>query len=130
MDEARKRIEFLESTGEDYAQEIDTLRRQVSLMKEATAAKLGSGKEVYEEILAGSMTDFDTTKEQAFVDYFAFTYPLDFARMCKPYNSPTLRHTTYLVLQHMGLDDQQIQALLRVSSSTIRSYRHRLKNNA
>ena len=129
MDEARKRIEFLESTGEDYAQEIDTLRRQVSLMKEATAAKLGSGKEVYEKILAGSMTDFDTTKEQAFVDYFAFTNPLDFARMCKPYNSPTLRHTIYLVLQHMGLDDQQIQALLRVSGSTIRSYRHRLKNN-
>ena len=76
------------------------------------------------------MTDFDTTKEQAFVDYFAFTNPLDFVRMCKPYNSPTLRHTTYLVLQHIGLDDQQIQALLRVSGSTIRSYRHRLKNNA
>lgn len=129
MNEARKRIEFLESTGEDYAQEIDTLRRQVSLMKEATAAKLGSGKEVYEKILAGSMTDFDTTKEQAFVDYFAFTNPLDFARMCAPYKTPTLRQTTYLVLQHIGLDDQQIQMLLGVSGSTIRSYRHRLKKN-
>ena len=130
MNEARRRIEFLESTGEDYAQEIDSLRRQVALMKEATATKLGFGKDVYEKIMAGSMTEFNTSKEQFFVDYFAFTNPLDFALLCKPYKSPTLRHTTYLILQHIGLNDQQIQAMLGVSSSTIRSYRHRLKKNA
>jgi DNA-binding NarL/FixJ family response regulator len=39
----------------------------------------------------------------------------------------TLRLTTYLVLQQMGLDDKQICELLNITDSTVRNYRHRLR---
>lgn len=127
MDEARKRMEFLQSTGEDYAHEIDILRQQIEHLKMVTSAKLGNGKTVYERIVDGTTTHLSTDDEQAFVDYFAFTKPLEFAQLCKPYGSLTMRHTTYLVMKYIGLDDSQIQSMLGISGSTIRSYRHRLK---
>lgn len=36
--------------------------------------------------------------------------------------------TTYLVMQQMGLDDKRICELLNITDSTVRNYRHRLRN--
>lgn len=123
-----QKIKLLESQGQEFEHEVETLREQVEKMKQSTIQNLGKGKTVYDAVKdKGRLVDFSKDKEQAFVDYYAFTFSEQYHAMIAPYKSPTLRHTTYLVMRQMGLDDKTIRNLLNVSDSTIRNYRYRLQ---
>lgn len=123
-----QKIKLLESQGQEFEQERETLREQVEKMRKATIQTLGKGKNVFDSITNKErLHDFSKDKEQAFVDYYAFTFSEQYHTLISPYKSPTLRHTTYLVMRQMGLDDKTIRNLLNVSDSTIRNYRYRLQ---
>lgn len=123
-----RRIEELQLQGKESEQEVITLQSQIDSMTAATAQKLGRGKDVYETIKKGErVKDFSKNKEHNFVDFYAYTYSKKFHDMVHIYPSLTLRLTTYLILRQMKLTDRDIQNILNVSDSTIRSYRYRLK---
>ena len=122
-----QRIDFLASMGTEFEAEVKSLQAQMAKLKEATAERLGSGKEIYEKVVGGNcLHHFTKEDEQDFIDYYAFTYNKEFHEMIKPYQSLTLRHTTYLILEQMHFSDKQIGEILNVSDSTVRNYRHRL----
>lgn len=123
----KQRIDFLTSMGAEFEEETKSLQEQMMMLKQATAMRLGSGKVVYEAVANGDKPhEFSKEKEQDFIDYYAFTYNMEFHEMIKPYQSLTLRHTTYLILEQMHFSDKQIGEILNVSDSTVRNYRHRL----
>lgn len=123
----KQRIDFLASMGAEFEEETKSLQEQMVKLKQATAMRLGSGKVVYEAVANGDKPhEFSKEKEQDFIDYYAFTYNKEFHEMIKPYQSLTLRHTTYLILEQMHFSDKQIGEILNVSDSTVRNYRHRL----
>ena len=125
--ELNQKIELLQSTGHGFETEISELKRQIEQLKDASAEKLGRGKEVYNQIEQGQrLSNFTVAKEQDFIDFYAFTYNARYLALTSPYRSLTLRQTTYLILCEMGKGDKEIQELLNVTDSTIRSYRHRL----
>lgn len=72
--------------------------------------------------------DFTKSKEQALINYYAYTFGKQYHALILPYQKMTLRLTTYLVMQQMGLDDKRICELLNITDSTVRNYRHRLRN--
>lgn len=123
----KQRIDFLTTMGAEFEEEAKLLQEQMVKLKQATAMRLGSGKVVYEAVANGDKPhEFSKEKEQDFIDYYAFTYNKEFHEMIKPYQSLTLRHTTYLILEQMHFSDKQIGEILNVSDSTVRNYRHRL----
>ncbi len=123
-----RRIEELQLLGKESEQEVKVLQSQIDNMTAATAQKLGRGKNVYETIKRGErVKDLSKNKEHDFVDFYAYTYSKEFHDMVHIYPSLTLRLTTYLILRQMNLTDRDIQNILNVSDSTIRSYRYRLK---
>lgn len=123
----KQRIDFLTSMGAEFEEETKSLQEQMMMLKQATAMRLGSGKIIYEAVVNGNkLHEFTKEKEQDFIDYYAFTYNKEFHEMIKPYQSLTLRHTTYLILEQMHFSDKQIGEILNVSDSTVRNYRHRL----
>ena len=127
INEYSQKMELLQATGQGFEQEIETLRGQIERLREVTSKKLGHGKETYDLIIAGKAPDnFNQETEQDFIDYYAFTYNTEFTTLIRRYKSLSLRHTTYLVLQQMGLDDKQVKEVLDVTDATIRSYRHRI----
>ena len=80
-------------------------------------------------ITGGEMIkDFTKSKEQALINYYAYTFRKQYHGLILPYRKLTLRLTTYLVMQQMGLDDKRICELLNITDSTVRNYRHRLRN--
>ena len=126
--QAEQKIELLQSTGKDYEHEVTVLKEQIERLKDTSAQKLGTGKAVYEAIVNGErIPELTRAREQDFIDYYAYTFSKQFHALIMPYQKLTLRHTTYLVIQQMGVDDRKIAELFNVTDSTIRNYRHRLK---
>lgn len=126
-EELHQKISLLQSTGQDFEKEVSVLKSQINQLKESTALKLGRGKEVYDIIEQdGKLVNFTVEQEEDFIDFFAFTYSARFMALMQPYHSLTLRQKTYLILREMGKSDKDIQTLLNITDSTIRSYRHRL----
>ena len=127
--QAEQKIELLQSTGKDYEHEVKRLKEQIDRLRETTALELGMGKNVYDMITGGEMIkDFTKSKEQALINYYAYTFSKQYHGLILPYRKLTLRLTTYLVMQQMGLDDKRICELLNITDSTVRNYRHRLRN--
>ena len=127
--QAEQKIELLQSTGKDYEHEVKRLKEQIDRLRETTALELGLGKSVYDMITGGEMIkDFTKSKEQALINYYAYTFSKQYHGLILPYRKLTLRLTTYLVMQQMGLDDKRICELLNITDSTVRNYRHRLRN--
>ena len=127
--QAEQKIELLQSTGKDYEHEVKRLKEQIDRLRETTAMELGLGKNVYDRITGGEMIkDFTKSKEQALINYYAYTFSKQYHGLILPYRKLTLRLTTYLVMQQMGLDDKRICELLNITDSTVRNYRHRLRN--
>lgn len=122
------KIKLLEDRGQDFEHEIEVLKDQTYMMKEATIQTLGRGKLIYDAMMNRErIYNFTKKKEQDFVDYYAFTFSEQYHVLIAPYKSPTLRHTTYLIMRQMGLDDKTIGTTLNIADSTIRNYRYRLK---
>lgn len=127
--QAEQKIELLQSTGKDYEHEVKRLKEQIDRLRETTAMELGMGKNVYDMITGGGMIqNFTKSKEQALINYYAYTFSKQYHGLILPYRKLTLRLTTYLVMQQMGLDDKRICELLNITDSTVRNYRHRLRN--
>lgn len=127
--QAEQKIELLQSTGKDYEHEVKRLKEQIDRLRETSALELGLGKNVYDMITGGEMIkDFTKSKEQALINYYAYTFSKQYHGLILPYRKLTLRLTTYLVMQQMGLDDKRICELLNITDSTVRNYRHRLRN--
>lgn len=126
--QAEQKIELLQSTGEDSERKMTVLKEQIERFKESSAQRLGRGKTIYEAIVNDEkIHELTRAREQDFIDYYAYTLDKQFHALILPYQKLTLRHTTYLVMQQMGLDDRKIAEILNVTDSTIRNYRHRLK---
>lgn len=127
--QAEQKIELLQSTGEDSERKMTVLKEQIERFKESSAQRLGRGKTIYESIVNGEkIHELTRAREQDLIDYYAYTFSKQFHALILPYQKLTLRHTTYLVMQQMGLDDRKIAEILNVTDSTIRNYRHRLKD--
>ena len=128
INEARQKILLLEKAGQKFSQEASQLQLQLEHLQADTMAQLGQGQKIFNDIKAKAWPlKLTATDEQCFIDYYAFTYTHRFNHIVSPYATLTRRLTTYLILCDVGLTDKDIAEALCISSSTIRSYRHRLK---
>lgn len=107
---------------------VDRQRKRLEQQRKEMAQSLGRGKELFEKAKRGEpFANFQSADEQSFIDYYAFSNSERFARLMMVYGTPTRRLVTFLIMCDMGLSDKEIQQVLHISSSTIRSYRYRLK---
>lgn len=128
LNEAKNEVEHLRQTDENHGKMVSQLNMKIQRLNEEMALRLGTGKEIYEKVVRREpLAGFTADDEQCLIDYYAYTYGQRFASILLPYQSPTRRLVTYLIMCDMGLSDKEIQQVLRISSSTIRSYRYRLK---
>lgn len=110
-----------------YQSELQYLNRQTQQIKDAKADQFGIGRQIYEKVMSGGdMKNISIEHEQYFVNYYAFQFPQKYSALQSLYPRISLRHTTYLILKDMGMDDSEIRRILFVKSSTIRNYRLRI----
>lgn len=123
-----QRLAQLENSGKDRDNEIALLKANIENIKQASADRIGRGKELYELIAKKEkLMAFNKENEQEFVDYYAYTYHEQYVRLVMPYHHLSLRLTFFLILQEMGYTYSDIADLLCVSVSAVRNYPQRLE---
>ena len=123
-----QRLAQLENSGKDRDNEIALLKANIENIKQASADRIGRGKELYELIAKKEKPmAFNKENEQEFVDYYAYTYHEQYVRLVMPYHRLSLRLTCFLILQEMGYTYNDIADLLCVSVSAVRNYPQRLE---
>ena len=114
------------------ASEAERERQQLEKWAKSAAADVEkimlNGASVYKDIV-GRKLDIQLSKrrEQDFVNYFQIAHCSEYAKATAPYPELPLRLNTYLVLTTMGVTSKEMETILNVSTSAIKSYRHRLK---
>jgi hypothetical protein len=123
--QSKKEIQHLQTLEQTQRKEVNEHKEQLMMLRNVSSEKLGRGKKIYETIKnGGKPTKFSTNDERNFVHFYIYNFSEQYDEISSPYHSLTLRLKTFLILQQMGLNNKEIQRLLDVKESTIRSYRY------
>lgn len=128
IDRYQRQIEMLKTSGKGHDDEIARLNRRIATLQTDISMRIGRGKEVYETIREnGKLPAADSSSESCLIAYYSVSHYAAYQQWMATYSGLSPRLLTYLILQDMGYDDNQIAAILSVESSTIRSIKSRLK---
>lgn len=123
---AQQKIALLENMDGEHHDEIMALNNQIQILRQQTNEQLGHGKEVYDEVATGNKL-LSTGKEHDLIEYYSILRYKQYGIWMSEYKDLTARLLTYLILQDMGKSDTEIQDILSITNSSLRSIKTRLK---
>lgn len=88
------------------------------------------GKALYESLVAGTGRTIDKWRSvdlANFIEYYRLDHREFVDSLTANYNNLSNNHKVYLILLDMGKTDAEIQQLMNVTQTTIRSFRFRIK---
>lgn len=90
---------------------------------------IGDGEKLYQDILrGGSAANWSNRQTKEFVDYYSVVNPMMMDNIEQQYNELPPSNVMYLILLDMGKTDAEIQQIMGISQTTIRSIRFRIKS--
>ena len=128
LNDYQRQIEELERSGEDTSKDIQALRKKMDALQAQQTEKLSEGRALYQRLVAGeSAVAWSKEQMQKLIEYykvvnlpFMLQIENDYARL-----SPGNRF--FLILQDMGMSDEQMTHILGVSDVALRVTRSRLR---
>lgn len=123
---AQQEIALLENMDGEHHEEIMALNAQIQMIRQQTNEQLGRGKEVYDAVSAGEKLQ-SASKEHYLIEYYSILHYEQYALWMNEYKNLTARLLTFLILQDMGKSDTEIQDILSITNSSLRSIKTRLK---
>ena len=124
---AQRRIEALSQESEAHDKEINRLNDRITSARRSINERLGRGKEVFDHIVAGGKLPPSADDENCLIEYYSVSHYTTFHEWTTGYNHLTARLYTYLILQDMGKQDDDIAQILCISPSAVRSIKSRVK---
>lgn len=124
----RKAVE-LESSGKASATEINKLHEKINELTHRHSGILAKGKELYEAIETGGTTVH--WKKDDFINYLEYYKMRDLPfvnEMETEYNRLSPKYIFFAVLEHEGKSEEDIQRIMGISESTLRSTRSRINS--
>ncbi len=117
----------LESQQTDNRREVDMLHRQIDKIQDTMMQRMQTGKIIYEALLRGEAMPYEYKDADSYlIDYVMIFCPEKYKQWQQQYDKLTPRAFTYLILSDIGHDDRQIQDILSISASSVRSIKSRL----
>ena len=127
IERAQRRIEALSQESEAHDKEINRLNDRITSARRSINERLGRGKEVFDHIVAGGKLPPSADNENCLIEYYSVSHYNTFHEWTTGYNHLTARLYTYLILQDMGKQDDDIAQILCISPSAVRSIKSRVK---
>lgn len=109
--------------------QLSSLRENLDKIKNDKTELYNDGEALYNHLMIGGIT-YEWTNEQirTLIEYYKLqNYPLIHS-LQTDYDNLPLNHILFEILVNMGKSDQEIQRMMNISQTTIRSYRFRIKN--
>ena len=127
IEQAQQRIEMLSMESDAHDKEINRLNDKITSVRRSTNERLGRGKEVFDLISAGGKMPPSADDENSLIEYYSVSHYATFHEWATRYDRLTARLYTYLILQDMGKQDDDICQILCISPSAVRSIKSRVK---
>lgn len=128
LSEYRRQVLELESHGEGNSRTIELLNAKIEELQKGLHDTLYHGKEKYDEIMAGGNTvKWDKQDFEDFINYYRLIDLPYITEMEAKYDNLTARNLFYLVLEHLEKSNEEIQNILCIGASSLRTLRSRLR---
>lgn len=128
LSEYRRQVLELETHGEGNSRTIELLNAKIEELQQGLHDTLFHGKEKYEEIMAGGNTvKWDKQDFEDFINYYRLIDLPYITEMEAKYENLSPRNLFYLVLERMEKSNEEIQNILCIGASSLRTLRSRLR---
>lgn len=124
-----RKAEDLEKNDKTNTKEIGELHKKINELHHRHAGILAKGKQLYEDIAEGGTTV--RWGKDDFINYLEYYKLKDLPfvnEMETSYNRLSPKYIFFAVLEHEGHDDEDIQHIMGISDSTLRSTRSRINS--
>lgn len=119
-------LQKLEKSEVKNKEEISAQKKIIEKLKNTIMERLKTGKAIYETLQKGEpFPDEIKGGEEYLIDYYVIFMPEKYERWKRVYEGLTPRMYTYLILQDMGYSETDMQRILGISPSSLRSLRSR-----
>ncbi len=129
LDAYTKKAAELENSGKASAAEINKLHEKISDLTQRHSGILAKGRELYDAIEAGGTTV--RWGKNDFINYLEYYKMRDLPfvnEMETEYDHLSPKYIFFAVLEHEGKSDEDIQRIMGISESTLRSTRSRINS--
>ncbi len=128
INDYKLQIEQLEHSGKDVTKEVKSLQRKIDSLQSEQTEKLSEGRAFYQQIVAGESTvTWSKDNILKFVEYYKVVNLPFMLQMEQEYTKLSPGNKLFLILQEMGMTDQQMTYILGVSDGALRTTRSRLR---
>ncbi len=128
INDYRLQIEQLEHSGKDVTKEVKSLQRKIDTLQSEQTEKLSEGRELYRHIVdGGSAVTWNRDSILKFVEYYKVVNLPFMLQLEQDYTKLSPGNKLFLILQEMGMTDQQMTHILGVSDGALRTTRSRLR---
>lgn len=121
-----QQLERMERSDIENKEDIATQRKTIDKLKNTIVERISRGKAIYEKLQKGNCQPDDLKGgEDYLIDYYLIFVPEKYNKWNKEFEGLTPRMYTYLILLDMNYSDSDIQRILGISASSLRSLRSR-----
>jgi len=124
-DEKQRQEVKSEKACETYAKKIDALKKKLADTHREVYDRIGRGREVFESVQDNKPIKY-RDDENCLIEYYSVFHHSDYHRWLDDYNDLSPRLLTYLVLQNMDKADADIEQILSINHTSLRSLKSRL----
>lgn len=131
LEQYRNQLKLLEKEGKGDSKEVERLTKKISDLQAKQGALLQNGRERYEEVMAGGTTvRWSRNDFMDCIEYYRTQDAAFVAHMESDYRHLSAKYIFFALMEHLGKTDEELQHLMAISQSTIRSYRSRINSAA
>ena len=123
----RKELATVKVSEADNYKKIELLEKKIERIQSDIMKRLGIGKSIYNGILQNKHLPADLKgAEKYLLDYFIVYHQEEFNVWKDKYTELTPRMYTYLILSSLGKNSDEIEEILSISPSSLRSLKSRI----
>ena len=130
LEKYRNRLKLLQENGRTDTREVERLTQKIAELQKRQNAQLENGKRLMAEIEEGGSTvlwhrnDFGDS-----IEYYRTIDSSFVAHLETDFDHLSAKYIFFSIIENMGYDNEQLQRIMGVSQSTIRSIRSRINNS-
>ena len=123
-----EKINALKGSKDKSDHEIKELKNKISELQEKQSRILYEGQKLFEQIESGeTVIRWNKSDFIHFIEYYKVKDLPFVNHLENDYDDLSPRYKFFEILYHMGKDDQDVERILAISKSTIKSNRTRIK---
>ena len=129
LEQYRNQLKVMQQEGKTDPKEVERLTQKISELQARQNAQRENGRKRYEEVMAGETTvRWNRNDFSDCIEYYRTQDAAFVTHMEQDYRHLSDKLVFFALMEHLGKTDEELQHLMAISQSTIRSYRSRINS--